>query len=125
MADSKFEQRFEQMEAGLNNADNAMFAVGVGGAVVGAVGSRVAKVAPEGITKGVKRQRSKIKKVVMDFQDRHPKMFWVGNFAYSVVNLGLYFLDVYTDVILCVAFYDNGHFAWFAVMATCIALPCP
>ena len=48
MADSKFEQRFEQMEAGLNNADNAMFAVGVGGAVVGAVGSRVAKVAPEG-----------------------------------------------------------------------------
>eukprot|EP00945_MAST-04E_sp_MAST-4E-sp1_P000213 g213.t1 len=123
MADSKFEQRFEQMEAGLNNADNAMFAVGVGGAVVGAVGSRVAKVAPEGITKGVKRQRSKIKKVVMDFQDRHPKMFWVGNFAYSVVNLGLYFLDVYTDVILCVTFYDNGHFAWFAVMATCIALP--
>ena len=50
-------------------------------------------------------------------------MFWVGNFAYSVVNLGLYFLDVYTDVILCVTFYDNGHFAWFAVMATCIALP--
>ena len=41
----------------------------------------------------------------------------------GILNLALYFLDVYTDVNLAVTFYAFGHRGWFSMMAGFIAIP--
>ena len=103
MSDSKF----DRMEAGLNTADNTMFAVGVGTAAAGVAAN---KIVPKRIKSGFRRQRSALRKRVDGYRQRCPVIFWFGNFCLSVINLGLYFLDIYTDVVLCFTFYRYKHY---------------
>jgi hypothetical protein len=112
--------KFEAMEAGLNSADNTMFAVGVGTAAAGVAAN---KIVPKRIKSGFRRQRSALRKTVDGYRQRCPVIFWFGNFCLSGINLGLYFLDIYTDVVLCFTFYRYEHYGWFYIMAACIALP--
>ena len=116
MSDSKF----EAMESGLNSADNTMLAVTVGGAAVGLAAN---KVVPRRIRSRIRRQRSALRKRVDGCQQKFPRLFWFGNFCLAGINLGLYFLDIYTDVVLCITFYRYKHLNWFYIMAACIACP--
>ena len=108
------------MEEGLNNADTAMFVAGVGGTIVSVAAN---KVMPSDMKHRLKRNKSYIKHKVDDYTDKYPRLVWLVNLFVSAINLALYFLDIYTDVVLCIAFYAFGHYGWFSIMIGCIALP--
>jgi hypothetical protein len=108
------------MEAGLNNADNTMLAVAVGGTIVSVASN---KVMPSDMKHRLKRKKSYIKHKVEGCADKCPILVCLVNLFVSAINLALYFLDIYTDVVLCIAFYTFGHYGWFSIMVGCIALP--
>ena len=82
------------MEAGMENYDTAMVAVGVGGAVAGAA---LTKIAPEGAKRTIKRAKSYTRKRVEKFEEKYPCPFKTILFFIAAVNLALYYSDVYSD----------------------------
>ena len=105
---------------GIESADNAITAVAVGGAVAAGVAT---KVMPKGMKRRLQRKKSWVKRKTKRCKERYPLLVKVVSLANSVLSLALYFLDVFTDVNLCIAFYWNNHMVWGNLMVVFIALP--
>ena len=80
------------------------------------------KIVPVGKT-AFKRTRSLLGRTVDRYKQKFPRVFQFINFAAGVLNLTLYFLDVYTDMRLCWTFSRYGNHGWFSIMACFIAVP--
>ena len=106
--------RMDRMEAGMENYDTAMVAVGVGGAVAGAA---LTKIAPEGAKRTIKRAKSYTRKRVEKFEEKCPCPFKTILFSIAAVNLALYYSDVYSDGDVTATFYEYEHYGWFAISA--------
>ena len=104
----------DRMEAGMENYDTAMVAVGVGGAVAGAA---LTKIAPEGAKRTIKRAKSYTRKRVEKFEEKYPCPFKTILFFIAAVNLALYYSDVYSDGDVTATFYEYEHYGWFAISA--------
>ena len=98
----------ERLESGLENGDNAMVAVGIGGAVVGA---GLTKIAP----KRVKRVKSYTRKYIERAGKKFPRCFQFAAIMVAAVNLLLYWFDLITDAIVTWTFYQHEHFGWFTI----------
>ena len=106
--------RMDRMEAGMENYDTAMVAVGVGGAVAGAA---LTKIAPKGAKRTMKRVKSYTRKRVEKFEEKYPCPFKTILFSIAAVNLALYYSDVYSDGDVTATFYEYEHYGWFAISA--------
>ena len=104
----------DRMEAGMENYDTAMVAVGVGGAVAGAA---LTKIAPKGAKRTMKRVKSYTRKRVEKFEEKYPCPFKTILFSIAAVNLALYYSDVYSDGDVTATFYEYEHYGWFAISA--------
>ena len=95
--------RMERLESGLENGDNAMVAVGIGGAVVGA---GLTKIVP----KRMKRVKSYTRKQVEKAEKKCPRCFQFATIILAAVNLVLYWFDLITDAIVTWTFHQHKHF---------------
>ena len=104
--------RMEQMEAGVEHYDNAMVAVGIGGAVVGA---GLTKIAPKSTAGTMKKVKSYTRKKVDKIEKECPCCFASIIFTAAVVNLALYLFDLITDGNVTATFYQYNHTWWFRI----------
>ena len=102
----------EQMEAGVENYDNAMVAVGIGGAVVG---TGLTKIAPKSTARTMKKVKSYTRKKVDKIEKECPRCFASIIFTVAVVNLALYLFDLITDGIVTATFHQYNHTGWFTI----------
>mgnify|MGYP000529095976 CR=1 FL=1 len=101
------------IESGLNSGDALLTTVTVGGAVVGGAIVGMEKVAPKSIKNKMKRQKSYLKKKTEEIKQNNPCCFRVINTILAIINLGLYFFDIISDVNLLFIFWKNNHMDWF------------
>ena len=101
------------IESGLNTGDALLTTVTVGGAVVGGAIVGLEKVAPKSIKNKMKRQKSYLKKKAEEIKQNNPCCFRVINTILAIINLGLYFFDIISDVNLLFIFWKNNHMDWF------------
>ena len=110
----------ERAAAGLERAGNAMAIAAVGGAVAAGVAT---KVMPKGMKRKLQRRKSWVNRKSKRCKDKCPCFVRLVSMLNGVVSLALYFLDVFTDVQLCITFWIYGHMGWFNLMVIFIALP--
>jgi hypothetical protein len=97
-----------------------LVAIGVGGAVVAPASSRILPVMAIG---AVKRKKSCLRQTIERWRGKQPRLLWTVEVIISIINLALYFLDVYADFALCITFYRYGYYERFLIIATLLALP--
>ena len=85
------------IESGLNSGDALLITATIGGAVVAGAIVGMEKVAPKSIKNKIKRQKSYLKKQVEKTQENHPSWFRGISIGHAIINVGLYFFDIYTD----------------------------
>ena len=110
----------EDVSEGLESADNAMAMAAVGGAVAAGVAT---KVMPKGMKRELRRRKGWVDRKSKRCKEEWPCLVSLISLVNGVVSLALYFLDVFTDVQLCITFYVFGHMGWFSLMVGFIALP--
>ena len=101
------------IESGLNTGDALLTTVTVGGAVVGGAIVGLEKVAPKSIKNKMKRQKSHLKKKAEEIKQNNPCCFRGIGIGLAIINLGLYFFDIISDVNLLFIFWRNNHMDWF------------
>ena len=110
----------EDVSEGLESADNAMAMAAVGGAVAAGVAT---KVMPKGMKRKLQQKKGWVNRKSKRCKEECPRLVSLVSLLNGVVSLALYFLDVFTDVQLCITFYVFGHMGWFSLMVGFIALP--
>ena len=104
----------------LETGDNVVTAATVGAAVVGGAAMQVA---PQSVRDKIAAGRNRCNRCFHTFKNKHKRAFYVAGVCNAVLNVSLYFLDVYTDIVLLVTFVIHGWF-WSSVGSiTFIALP--
>ena len=101
------------IESGLNSGDALLTTVTVGGAVVGGAIAGMEKVAPKSIKNKIKHQKSYLKKKAEEIKQNNPCCFRGIGIGLAIINLGLYFFDIISDVNLLFIFLRNNHMDWF------------
>ena len=104
----------------LEAGDNVVTAATVGAAVVGGAAMHVA---PQSVRDKIAVGRNWCNRCFHAFKNKHKRSFYVAGVCNAVLNVSLYFLDVYTDIVLLVTFVNHG-WLWSSVGSiTFIALP--
>ena len=108
------------MSQHLENADNAMTTITVGSA---AVAGAAAEVAPPEVKQAIKSGRRKCGRWFDQAKIRYRRTYLIIAVLNAMLNVSLYFLDIFTDVVLLVTFLDHG-WIWSSVGSiTFIAVP--
>ena len=71
----------------------------------------------------LKRTKSRLKRRVEKYREDCPKTFTFLEFLFGAFNLIIYFLDVYTDINLCIKFRNEEHQGWSTIIAIFISIP--
>ena len=80
-------------------------------------------VAPQSVRDKIAVGRNWCNRCFHAFKNKHKRAFYVAGVCNAVLNVSLYFLDVYTDIVLLVTFVIHG-WLWSSVGSiTFIALP--
>ena len=90
------------MSQNLDNADTVLTIVPAAAAVTGAA---LTKVVPKSVKEKIHKKKDSMKACWTGFQKTHPKTFFVVDIIMALLNSALYFADIYTDVMLLIAFY--------------------
>ena len=118
MGDS--EVKVEQLSSDLECADETIGAIIVTTALASGVAT---KVMPERFKKELQKKKTWVNNKTVSLKKKFPRVVWTTSLLSGVVSLALYFLDVFTDVQLCINFYQYKHYGWFTLMVGFIALP--
>ena len=73
------------------------------------------KVAPKSIKNKMKRQKSYLKKKAEEIKQNNPCCFRGIGIGLAIINVGLYFFDIISDVNLLFIFWRNNHMDWFYI----------
>ena len=113
----------------INTIKETIESTAVGAAVVGGVviaGGIAATVLPNDVKEKIKekgkRRVSFVKHIVEETKEKNPCCFNFLKTCSAIFSTLLYYLDVYTDVLLMVAFYNYGYMVWFWLTLSFVGL---
>ncbi len=113
----------------INTIKETIESTAVGAAVVGGVviaGGIAATVLPNDVKEKIKekgkRRVSFVKHIVEETKEKNPCCFNFLKTCSAIFSTLLYYLDVYTDVVLMVTFYNYGYMVWFWLTLSFVGL---
>ena len=106
------ESNFENAQSGFETGDEVAIVVGAATAVV-----------PKSAIHKMKRQKSALKRKKKACEKAYPRTVFMILAFLAVYKLVLYYLDVYSDGVVCYILFTHDHRDWFYLSAGFLALP--
>ena len=104
----------------MEDPDKAMTAIAIGSA---AVAGAATQVAPPKVKEAIASGRNKCSRWFDQAKKKYKRTYLVLTVANAILNVSLYFLDIFTDVVLLITFLNHG-WLWSSVGSiTFIAVP--